>query len=115
MPHDEARRLSTEALFTKYLEGILEFVRKVSKTTHPGNRRVNPQALGELDEGDLPRRVRLPDVLQLRDIDKPEIGDDEVLLRVHAAGVGRDVWHVMSGLPYPASRATDSAGRRTPS
>jgi NADPH:quinone reductase-like Zn-dependent oxidoreductase len=42
-----------------------------------------------------------PDVLQLRDIDKPEIGDDEVLLRVHAAGVGRDVWHVMAGLPYP--------------
>src|SRR5215213_10071574 len=42
-----------------------------------------------------------PDVLQLRDLDKPEIGDDEVLLRVHAAGVGRDVWHVMAGLPYP--------------
>src|SRR5215210_2413808 len=42
-----------------------------------------------------------PDVLQLRDIDKPEIGDDEVLLRVHAAGVGRDVWHVMAGQPYP--------------
>ena len=77
---------------------------------------MNPQALGELDEGDLPRRVRLPDVLQLGDIDKPEIGDDEVLLRVHAAGVGRDVTGVMSGLPYPyASRATDSAGRRTPS
>src|SRR5918992_5317546 len=41
------------------------------------------------------------DVLELRDIDIPEIGDDEVLLRVHAAGVGRDVWHVMRGLPYP--------------
>src|ERR671914_311398 len=27
-----------------------------------------------------------PDVLQLGDVDKPEIGDDEVLLRVHAAG-----------------------------
>src|SRR5829696_7736702 len=42
-----------------------------------------------------------PDVLQLRDVDKPEIGDDDVRLRVHAAGVGRDVWHVMTGLPYP--------------
>ncbi len=42
-----------------------------------------------------------PDVLELRDIDKPEIADDEVLVRVHAAGVGRDVWHVMTGLPYP--------------
>src|ERR687884_1439306 len=42
-----------------------------------------------------------PDVLELRDIDKPEIGDDEVLLRVHAAGVDRGVWHLMTGLAYP--------------
>jgi NADPH:quinone reductase-like Zn-dependent oxidoreductase len=43
-----------------------------------------------------------PDVLELRDIDIPEIkDDDEVLVRVHAAGVGRDVWHIMTGLPYP--------------
>jgi NADPH:quinone reductase-like Zn-dependent oxidoreductase len=42
-----------------------------------------------------------PDVLELRDTDLPEIADDEVLVRVRAAGVGRDVWHVMAGLPYP--------------
>jgi NADPH:quinone reductase-like Zn-dependent oxidoreductase len=31
-----------------------------------------------------------PDVLELRDIDKPEIADDdEVLVHVHAAGVDR--------------------------
>jgi NADPH:quinone reductase-like Zn-dependent oxidoreductase len=42
-----------------------------------------------------------PDVLELREIDIPEIADDEVLVHVHAAGVGRDVWHVMRGLPYP--------------
>src|SRR5215212_4581136 len=42
-----------------------------------------------------------PDVLELRDIDIPEIADDEVLVRVHATGVGRDVWHVLTGLPYP--------------
>src|SRR6266536_920360 len=41
------------------------------------------------------------DALELRDIDKPEIADDEVLVRVHAAGVDRGVWHVMTGLPYP--------------
>jgi NADPH:quinone reductase-like Zn-dependent oxidoreductase len=41
------------------------------------------------------------DLLELRDTDTPEIGDDEVLVRVHAAGVGREVWHVMTGLPYP--------------
>src|SRR5215217_1244157 len=42
-----------------------------------------------------------PDVLELRDIDIPEIAHDEVLIHVHAAGVGRDVWHVMAGLPFP--------------
>jgi NADPH:quinone reductase-like Zn-dependent oxidoreductase len=41
------------------------------------------------------------DVLEHRDIDKPEVVDDEVLIRVHAAGVDRGVWHVMTGLPYP--------------
>jgi NADPH:quinone reductase-like Zn-dependent oxidoreductase len=40
------------------------------------------------------------DFLELRDIDKPEIGDDEVLERVHAAGVDRGAWHLMTGLPY---------------
>jgi NADPH:quinone reductase-like Zn-dependent oxidoreductase len=41
------------------------------------------------------------DALELRDIDRPEIGDDEVLVRVRAAGVDQGVWHVMTGLPYP--------------
>jgi NADPH:quinone reductase-like Zn-dependent oxidoreductase len=41
------------------------------------------------------------DVVQLRDVDKPEIGDAEVLVHVHAAGLDRGVWHIMTGLPYP--------------
>ena len=41
-----------------------------------------------------------PDVLELRDIDKPVVGDDDVLVCVHAAGVDRGVWHLMTGLPY---------------
>src|SRR5687767_391805 len=42
------------------------------------------------------------EVIQLRDIEKPEIGDNEVLVRVHAAGVNPADWAVMSGLPYIA-------------
>jgi NADPH:quinone reductase-like Zn-dependent oxidoreductase len=38
--------------------------------------------------------------LELREIERPLVGDDEVLLRVHAAGVDPGVWHLMSGLPY---------------
>jgi NADPH:quinone reductase-like Zn-dependent oxidoreductase len=41
------------------------------------------------------------DVLRLEEIDRPAIGDGEVLLRVHAAGVDRGVWHLMTGLAYP--------------
>ena len=33
------------------------------------------------------------DVLQLARIDTPEIGDDDVLVRVHAAGVHIGDWH----------------------
>jgi NADPH:quinone reductase-like Zn-dependent oxidoreductase len=40
------------------------------------------------------------DAVQLRDVDKPAIGDGEVLVRVHAAGLDRGVWHVMTGQPY---------------
>jgi NADPH:quinone reductase-like Zn-dependent oxidoreductase len=39
---------------------------------------------------------------ELRDIDRPEIGDDEVLVRVHAAGVNPADWAIMGGLPYIA-------------
>ena len=41
-----------------------------------------------------------PDVLQLREIEKPVIRDDEVLVRVHAAGLDQGVWHLTAGLPY---------------
>ncbi len=40
------------------------------------------------------------DVLRLDDIDMPTPGDDDVLVRVHAAGVDPGVWHLMTGLPY---------------
>jgi NADPH:quinone reductase-like Zn-dependent oxidoreductase len=40
------------------------------------------------------------DVLELRDIEKPTAGDDDILVRVLAAGVDPGVWHLMTGLPY---------------
>jgi NADPH:quinone reductase-like Zn-dependent oxidoreductase len=41
-----------------------------------------------------------PDVLELREIDRPAVGDDQMLVRVRAASVHADVWHVMRGVPY---------------
>ena len=40
------------------------------------------------------------DELELRTVDVPDVGADEVLIEVHAAGVDRGVWHLMTGLPY---------------
>jgi NADPH:quinone reductase-like Zn-dependent oxidoreductase len=40
------------------------------------------------------------DVLELREIDKPVVGDDDVLVRVRAAGLDPGVWHLTTGLPY---------------
>jgi NADPH:quinone reductase-like Zn-dependent oxidoreductase len=40
------------------------------------------------------------DVLHVREIERPTIGDDEVLVRVHAAGLDRGTWHLMTGQAY---------------
>ncbi|HET6629279.1 MAG TPA: NAD(P)-dependent alcohol dehydrogenase [Woeseiaceae bacterium] len=40
------------------------------------------------------------DVLALEDIEKPVPGSDEILVRVHAAGVNPADWHFMRGKPY---------------
>jgi NADPH:quinone reductase-like Zn-dependent oxidoreductase len=46
-----------------------------------------------------------PDVLELREIEPPSVGEQDVLIRVHAAGAGPDVWHIMTGKPYIARPA----------
>src|SRR3954465_11089895 len=51
-------------------------------------------------------------VLRPERIDRPSIGDDEVLVRVSAAGVDRGVWHQVAGLPLPIPLG--GYGLRTP-
>jgi NADPH:quinone reductase-like Zn-dependent oxidoreductase len=45
------------------------------------------------------------DVLEFRDVGEPVVGPNDVLVRVHAAGCGPDVWHLMTGLPLFARLA----------
>jgi NADPH:quinone reductase-like Zn-dependent oxidoreductase len=47
-------------------------------------------------------RYGSPDVLELRDIDKPVVEDDEVLVRVDAASVNSADWHILRGEPFIA-------------
>jgi NADPH:quinone reductase-like Zn-dependent oxidoreductase len=45
-------------------------------------------------------RYGSPSVLELREVDEPVAGKDQVVVRVRAASVHADVWHVMRGQPY---------------
>lgn len=46
------------------------------------------------------RRYGPPAALELREVDRPTIGDGDVLVRVRAAGVNPADWHVMRGRPF---------------
>jgi len=56
-------------------------------------------------------RYGSPDVLTLREVDKPPVADDGVLVRVRAASVNPVDWHTMTGTPYMARL---QAGLRKP-
>ncbi len=43
-----------------------------------------------------------PDVLELKEIERPAVVDDGVLVRVHAASVNPFDWHFLTGTPYLA-------------
>ena len=54
------------------------------------------------------------DVLQLREIERPRPRADEVIVRVHAAGVDFGVWHLMEGMPYAVRLGTGLRRPRNP-
>lgn len=54
------------------------------------------------------------DVLQLREIERPRPGPEDVIVRVHAAGVDFGVWHLMEGMPYAVRLGTGLRRPRNP-
>jgi NADPH:quinone reductase-like Zn-dependent oxidoreductase len=54
------------------------------------------KAIVQDDYGAAPEQV-----LRFAEVARPNVEDDEVLVRVRAASVDRGTWHVMAGLPYP--------------
>jgi NADPH:quinone reductase-like Zn-dependent oxidoreductase len=55
-------------------------------------------------------RYGQPDVLELREVERPVIADDQVLLRVHASSVNPVEWYGVTGLPV--ARVMGSGVRR---
>jgi NADPH:quinone reductase-like Zn-dependent oxidoreductase len=62
-------------------------------TAPPAPARQTMQAIVQTEYGSA-------DVFRLGEIERPTIGDDEVLVRVHAAGLDRGTWHLMAGKAY---------------
>jgi len=56
-----------------------------------------------------------PDVLELREVDEPEVGETEVLVRVRAAAANPLDWFAFTGTPYiarPGFGLTKPTGKR---
>ena len=53
-------------------------------------------------------------VLRLARVARPEIGGHDVLLQVHAAGLDRGTWHLMTGQPYLLRPVAGLRGPRNP-
>jgi NADPH:quinone reductase-like Zn-dependent oxidoreductase len=54
------------------------------------------------------------DVLRLETVARPEFAENEVLVRVHAAGLDRGTWHLMTGQPYVMRLGLGLRGPRNP-
>ena len=54
------------------------------------------------------------DSLRLETVERPEFTGNEVLVRVHAAGLDRGTWHLMTGQPYVMRLGLGLRGPRNP-
>ncbi|WP_237687471.1 NAD(P)-dependent alcohol dehydrogenase [Arthrobacter jiangjiafuii] len=66
----------------------------------PQERQPQEQAAPDLMAAVVQRGYGTSEVLHLARIPRPEISAREVLVRVHAAGLAKGAWHIMTGKPY---------------
>src|SRR4051794_29486016 len=110
------RAIRQEARMSMYpvrLEGELGHDRVRRPASEPGSRPLvtsaGPQTAPRPDSTGAPGRTMKAvvrdrygsaDVLRVADVGLPQVGDEDVLVRVRAAGLDRGAWHIMAGLPY---------------
>src|SRR4051812_20202193 len=59
-----------------------------------------PTVAGQTMRAVVQDRFGSADVLHVETVERPSFGDDDVLIRVRAAGMDRGTWHLMAGMPY---------------
>jgi len=59
-------------------------------------------------------RYGQPDILRLQDVSEPKIGDTDLLVRVHAAGLNAADGHMLTGVPMPLRLVTGLRRPREP-
>src|SRR5437763_12203403 len=59
-------------------------------------------------------RYGSPDILELHDLEQPQLQDDRVLVRVRAASVNRYDWYDVTGRPWIARPITGLRGPKLP-
>jgi NADPH:quinone reductase-like Zn-dependent oxidoreductase len=67
---------------------------------HAGVSTNSPAAAGDTMQAIVQDAYGTVDVFRYARTAQPEIADNEVLVRVHAAGLDRGTWHMMAGKPY---------------
>ena len=75
-------------------------MRSDEKHTAPGRSTKGPAVEPEMMQAIVQASYGSVDVLRYTKVARPGIADDEVLVRVHAAGLDRGTWHMMAGKPY---------------
>src|ERR1700730_14784969 len=56
--------------------------------------------MGRLMKAIVREKYGSPDVLELKEIERPVLDDDSVLVRVRAASINAYDWHMLRGSPY---------------
>ncbi len=65
-----------------------------------GEAMTDPVATASTMRAIVQHRYGSVDELKLARVARPEVAENEVLVRVHAAGLDRGTWHLMAGKPY---------------
>jgi NADPH:quinone reductase-like Zn-dependent oxidoreductase len=74
-------------------------MRRTTQVQVPRDTQGRPADTGEM-RAVVQDRYGTVDLLRHEHIARPEVTDHEVLVRVHAAGLDRGTWHLMTGKPY---------------